>query len=357
MKIGLMGDIHIGARNDSEFFLKNTLDNLNHYLDEFIREGVRTIIQFGDIFDRRKYINFSTLHRFRKTFLDRCRIEGICIYALIGNHDIYFKNSLEVNSLHCLLGEYDNIRVIDTPTEIEFGGLKFLLLPWVAADNKAQCINAIKNSDAKILCGHLEIKDIVSGVPYEDGFDSRWFERFPMVLSGHYHGSVNSGHIRYIGNVSELTWSDQGGEKACYILDTETTSITPIVEMHSVFERIQYQDGVDLATFGFEFYHEKICRVFVPEFDKVSRIKFDLFLDLLGKEAYSIEVVEGNTTFFESGIEIGSDDRVMNIFELISSHLDNTVQEQRIQDKSQMLSYTKDLYQSAVDLISEEVIE
>lgn len=357
MKIGLMGDIHIGARNDSEFFLRNTLDNLNHYLEEFIREGVDTIIQFGDIFDRRKYINYSTLHKFRVEFLDRCKKEGISVYALIGNHDIYFRNSLEVNSLHCLLGDYRNIKVIHEPVEIELGGVKFLLLPWVANDNKLQCIDAIKHSDAKILCGHLEIKDIVAGVPYEDGFDVHWFERFPMVLSGHYHGSVNNGHIRYIGNVSELTWSDEGGEKACYILDTQSFNLTPIVETHRVFEKIQYQDDIDLTTFMFESYHKKICRVFVPEFDKISRIKFDLFLDLLGKEAYSIEVVEGNTTFFESGVEDKVDERVLNIFELISSHLDNTVQEQRIRDKNEMLQYTKDLYQSAIDLISDEVIE
>lgn len=356
MKIGLMGDIHIGSRNDSEFFLKNTLDNLNHYLDRFLEEGVDTIIQFGDVFDRRKYINFSTLHRFREEFLDRCA--GLfTIYTLVGNHDIYFRNSLEVNSLRCLLGEYDNIRVIDTPQEINLGGVDFLLLPWVATDNKSECITAIRGSSAKILCGHLEIKDIVAGVPYEDGFDSREFERFPMVLSGHYHGSVNSGHIRYIGNVSELTWSDYGGEKACYILDTNTLNLTPLTEKTPVFEKINYQDDIDLSSFQFSDFRNRICRVFVPEFDKISRIKFDLFLDMLGKESYSIEVVEGNTTFFESGIEDKCENRVMNIFDLISSHLDNTVQEQRIQDKSEMIQYTKDLYQSAIDVLSEEVVE
>ena len=59
MRICLLGDTHFGVRNDSKAF--------HAYYEKFYQQtffpileerGVRTIIQLGDLFDRRKYINF-----------------------------------------------------------------------------------------------------------------------------------------------------------------------------------------------------------------------------------------------------------------------------------------------------------
>ena len=112
MRICLLGDTHFGVRNDSKAF--------HAYYEKFYQQtffpileerGVRTIIQLGDLFDRRKYINFLSLTESRRYFFDECAKRGITLHALIGNHDIFWKESLEVNSPELLLKDYDNIHL------------------------------------------------------------------------------------------------------------------------------------------------------------------------------------------------------------------------------------------------------
>ena len=44
---------------------------------------------------------------------------GIQVHMLAGNHDTYFKNTNDVNSVDLLLGEYGiTLNVIDHPAEI-----------------------------------------------------------------------------------------------------------------------------------------------------------------------------------------------------------------------------------------------
>lgn len=351
MKIGLLGDIHIGARNDSDFFLNNTLENLKHYLGIFREKGITNVIQFGDVFDRRKYVNFGTLHRFREEFLGQFR--DFDVTCLVGNHDSYFKNTLKVNSLSCLLGEYRNIRIVSEPTEMKFGDTGFLMLPWITPDNKNRSIDLIQNSRCGVLCGHLEIKDIVSGHEFSEGMLSREFDRFSLVLSGHYHNSVNSGTVRYLGSSSELTWTDCGTQKSAFILDTDNMNIESYQQISPVFKKIYYSDEMELSVAEDPEYQNKICRLYIPEFDAINRQKFEVFSEILGKNAYSVECVEGSTAFAVERQNPEDLGEILPVMDLVSVHLDNAIQDQRIKDKNAISEYVEDLYRSALDRILE----
>ena len=116
MRICLLGDTHFGVRNDSKAFhayYEKFYDET--FFPQLTKHGVRTIIQLGDLFDRRKYINFHSLMESRRYFFDRCVEEGITLHALIGNHDIFWKESLEVNSPDLLLRDYHNIVLWQKP--------------------------------------------------------------------------------------------------------------------------------------------------------------------------------------------------------------------------------------------------
>jgi DNA repair exonuclease SbcCD nuclease subunit len=118
-KVAIITDQHFGARNDSSHFLE--------YYEKFYRDtffpildknGIDTVLILGDTFDRRKYINFFTLKRAREMFFDKLYAKGIKVYMLAGNHDTYFKNTNNVNSVQLLLQEYNNINVIDSSVDI-----------------------------------------------------------------------------------------------------------------------------------------------------------------------------------------------------------------------------------------------
>ena len=62
---------------------------------------------------------------------------GIDLHMLVGNHDIYYKNTSQVNSLTELLGErHKNIHIYEDATEVEFDGLPILLMPWINSTNE-----------------------------------------------------------------------------------------------------------------------------------------------------------------------------------------------------------------------------
>ena len=158
MKICLLGDTHFGCRNDHlsfhDYFAKFYNEVFFPYLDE---HKIDTVIQFGDLFDRRKYINFVTLSRARQYFFDPLKERGIKLDVFVGNHDTFYKNTNDVNSPDLLLKDYSNVTVYDQPAEISPGGLDIALLPWVNSSNYQESIDFINNTRAQILFGHLEL--------------------------------------------------------------------------------------------------------------------------------------------------------------------------------------------------------
>ena len=110
MKVGIITDTHYGGKNDN---LQFASFQRQFYEGTFFpileREGVTTILHLGDVFDRRKYSNFNTLKLAKEMFFDPAR--DFKIHMLVGNHDAYFKNSNEVNSVTLTCAEYNNITV------------------------------------------------------------------------------------------------------------------------------------------------------------------------------------------------------------------------------------------------------
>ena len=82
------------------------------------KEEIKTLLILGDTFDRRKYVNFFSLKRSKEMFFNPLAEMDIKVHMLAGNHDTYFKNTNNVNSVDLLLGEYPNINIIDSPQTI-----------------------------------------------------------------------------------------------------------------------------------------------------------------------------------------------------------------------------------------------
>ncbi len=62
-------------------------------------------------------------------------------HILIGNHDIYFKNTNSVNALQQLCTAPDGINepwIYEEPKVVNFDGLDILMLPWINPENQQQ---------------------------------------------------------------------------------------------------------------------------------------------------------------------------------------------------------------------------
>jgi len=306
MKIAIMCDSHFGVRNDSAVF-----DNYfeRFYTEQFFpilkERGIATVLHLGDVFDRRKYVNYVTLSNCKKYFFSKFGEFGIKLIALVGNHDTYFKNTNEINSLNLLLPEARNILIVDSPTEWNFDGTIITLVPWICPDNFEETIKLI-NTTKSILCfGHLEIAgfEMYKGSPLASGIDSDVFEKFQIVATGHFHHKSFRKNIKYLGSLYQMTWSDYDDERGFHIFDTNTHEFEYIENPLQIFNKVFYDDNKksieQVLEIDFKRYKNTYVKLVVV--NKTNPYWFDMFLDKLeAAGVYDLQIVENSVNL---GIE------------------------------------------------------
>lgn len=341
-KVCILGDTHLGARNDSLAFHTFFEKFYTFLFDRLEAEGIDTILQLGDLWDRRKYVNFNTLLMCRRYFFDELKKRNIKMITLLGNHDIFFRNTLEVNSSTLLLQEYSCIKIIDRPQTIDVNGVPIVMIPWMCASNYEECFNEIKNTNADICLGHLEISgfEMYRGHAAEGGLDASIFARFDLVFSGHYHHRSTKGNISYLATPYELTWQDYADPKGFHTFDLSTRELVFIENPYTMFIRIEYddknKDPIDLDAIEL---NDKFVKLVVV--NKTDFYKFDQFISkLYTKKCHDIKIVE-DMSEFQSG-EINDDNiDLEDTLSILSNYVDSIATDI---DKEKIKNYMKTLY-------------
>ena len=327
MKICILNDTHCGTRNSSEIFLNNADDFYRETLFPYLLEhNIKHIVHLGDYFDNRKFINFKALNRNRHSFLDKLREYGITMDIIPGNHDVFYKNTNDLNSLKELLGHYMNeVNIVMKPTVMDFDGFKFGLLPWITPENKDESMDFIANCKCDWLGAHLELGgfDMMRGIQNHGGMDHKIFSRFERVLSGHYHTKSTQDNITYLGTQLELFWSDAHDPKFFHILDTATRELTPVQNNHTVFKKIVYNDTeTDYNDYNVSKCDNKFVKIVV--ITKKDLYTFDRFVDRIqDRPIYELKIAENFDEFLGTNVDTG-DISIEDTGELLASYIDAT---------------------------------
>jgi DNA repair exonuclease SbcCD nuclease subunit len=349
LKVAIITDQHFGARNDSVAFLDFFEDfYTNAFFPALEKNNIDTVLILGDTFDRRKYVNFYTLRRTKEMFFDELAKRNIDVYMLAGNHDTYFKNTNETNSIRLLLQEYKNITIIDKPSHIWFGEDNFIcMMPWICADNYDESLDFIKNSESAICMGHFEISGFAMyrGMEAHEGLSKETFKKFDMVFSGHYHHRSNDGHIYYLGNPYELTWQDYNDPRGFHLFDFSTRQLEFIQNPYTMYERVEYSDKesdpVDLDTLSLKNKYVKLIVV-----DKTDYYKFDKFIQkLYNKGCHEIKIVE-DLSEFESG-ELNEEINLEDTVSVLGNYIESIETDV---DKERIKTYMRSLYTEAINI-------
>jgi DNA repair exonuclease SbcCD nuclease subunit len=322
MRLALITDTHWGVRNDNVAFMDNSKKFLDEVFFPYIdKHNINTVCHLGDLVDRRKYINFNTATRLRIDFLDKLANRGLDVHMIAGNHDTYYKNTNSINALHELvLGKY-NFNIYDQiPREVEFDNLTVLMLPWICDENRQICLDKIRSTPSQIVMGHLELQgfEMYRGSIVSHGDDRSLFDRFDMVLSGHYHHRSSDGSIHYLGSHAEFTWSDYDDRKGFHILDTETRNLTFIENPFIMFYKVWYDDvtpGHEPERLDLSYCNGKNVKVIVK--NKSDPYKFDMFIDRIEKfGVLEMQIVEDHLNLaIETDEEIVDEaESTINIF-------------------------------------------
>jgi DNA repair exonuclease SbcCD nuclease subunit len=314
--------------------------------------NINTVLILGDTFDRRKYVNFYSLKRTKEMFFDKLAELGIEVHMLAGNHDTYFKNTNDVNSVDLLLREYGNINVIDHPANIYVGPHKVCMMPWICPENYEDSMETIKETDAEICMGHFEIAGFAMhrGMPSEEGLNRGLFRKFTHTFSGHYHHKSSANDIHYLGNPYELTWQDYGDDRGFHIFDFGSKELTFIKNPNVMFHRIVYDDKVETVSevMAKDLSNYAGSYVKVVTVNKTNPYLFDQFMNKLYMvNPLDITIIEDALDLTE-GVEDDKIDEAEDTITIINKYVD-ALENSGI-DNTKLKSMLKELYVEALNL-------
>jgi len=322
MKIALINDSHWGIKNDSLIFIEYYDEFYsNIFLPYLTKNNISNVCILGDVFDKRKQTNHITLSKAKEILFTPLSKNKINTIILAGNHDLPTKNSTKNSSIKLLLAHYDNIDIVDVPTEYTMDGTKILMLPWICENNEILTFQKINKTEAKYCFAHLELSGFCMNAGYEmkHGMDASLFKKFKRVFTGHYHHKSSKGNISYLGTQYELTWMDFGDIKGFHILDTDTGELEFIENPIKMHHKIIYTGKKTIIPDNI---NNKILKVIVQEKD--SQKNFDNFIERLYEESpYELKIQESILEYNSDSVD-DVDLEIESTSSIIAKYIDNS---------------------------------
>jgi DNA repair exonuclease SbcCD nuclease subunit len=356
-KVALINDTHYGIRGNSTTILdfqKKFLDGV--FFPELDKRGITDVFHLGDLVDQRKVINIQTLSRMRADFLEPLRARAISFTVLVGNHDIYFKNSIRVNALRELLGEEPWVNIVDQPNELTHPtkdwGTGILLIPWICEENYEEIMQAIADSNATCLMGHLELSgfEMEKGRYHEGGLNPSLFDKFSCVCSGHFHHKSDYKNIHYLGSPWETNWGDYGSPRGFHIFDTTTQELEFIENPYHLLRKVKYADAgksfEEVMDVDFSEFAGSYVKVIVRSKD--NPFWFDAFITKI-EEAGAIDVKPVDDHL---NLNIESAEDIVEGAETTMTIIDQTIENVQLNDgkKKLLQGVMRRLYDEAIML-------
>lgn len=224
-RIIFITDTHLGVRNNSNDWIEIHENYFNNWFIPLCKKIYRPgdcLVHLGDVYDSRQSLNLRVLNLGIEIFESLSSIFKDGIYIICGNHDIYGRNTNEVNSLKSLKW-IPGVNIFEEPETINFGPKKVFLMPWRKDhDAEREVLRSVESHDY-MFC-HTDLKGLMFNkfVRIEDGLNYDDMDKFERVYSGHIHYSQNFGKMRMLGSPYQLTRSDTDNLKGITVLDLET---------------------------------------------------------------------------------------------------------------------------------------
>lgn len=349
MKVALITDTHYGFKKGNQdyhdYFLK-------FYNDIFFptlqKHKIKHVIHLGDVFDVRRNIDFWSLNWAKEKIFDTLESMGVTCDLMVGNHDAFYKNTLEINSLECLLQEYSNLRVYTEPSEVTIDGRKLVYLPWICDQNEKQTVDLLNTTDAQVVLGHLEMEGFKTNPTYvcNHGRQTSEFSKFELVMSGHFHTKSRKGNFQYLGNTYQMYWNDYADQRGFHIFDTDTLKLSYVKNPYEMFHKIFYDDTKnEYYDLDFDKYKDTVVKLVVE--NKTDYTGFDYLVNALQDAVLDLKIIEDFSADAEDDdgdIELEHED-TLTILEKYVDELNTNL------DSGRLKEIMKSLYVEALEVV------
>ena len=202
-KASVFGDIHFGKGSLKQQFN----DECEKFVDWFIEQskinGCETCIFLGDWHDSRKSLDLATMNQSIRC-LQKLNDSFEKTYMLIGNHDCFYRERIDIHSL-VLAKNFSNIEIIDDIKTMD----NCTFVSWLVGEEWKK-LQGIKS---KYVFGHFELPFFkVNGdniMPDKGELKGNDFSNVTdYVFSGHFHSRQIKKNIIYIGNCFPHNYGD-----------------------------------------------------------------------------------------------------------------------------------------------------
>ena len=198
----------------------------------------------------------------------------------------------------------------------------------------------MKTSSSDICFGHFDIDgfEMYRGNKCLGGLNRNIFNKYEMVLTGHFHHRSKRGNVQYLGNPYQMFWNDYKDTRGFHIYDTETDRLRFVENPFEIFEKVYYNDiESDYNKYSVSDYRDKFIKLIVEE--KRDYQMFETLVDrLYNVGAHDVKIVE--TLVDADNIE-DADLETKDTMTLLNEYIDEV---EIAVDKSSLKSLMRTLY-------------
>lgn len=261
-RVGVLGDLHLGRHLYGYDLTPHIRSVLYAFAKLCARQGVRTIVVLGDVFDAPR--PSLELERLLVQWVNECTRRGMTVFVLCGNHDV-LASSRAYSSLATLRAMgHPTVHVIHQPwLHAMPSGALLGLVPFPPPamyshtfewDEEVEHMlhKAAKLGGTLYAFTHLNVAGAVMGAQewVYRGADYLLPERIPqrakLAFNGHIHKRqwMLSRKVLLLGAASRLSFDDADNTSACAVLDTSSGK----VKLHDLPELLMVRLTYDASS-------------------------------------------------------------------------------------------------------------
>jgi len=201
-KAACFTDIHFGMKSGSRLHNIDCEEFVKWFCEQAKSAGAETCVFLGDWHHNRATTDVSTMN-YTVSNLERLNETFEKTYFMVGNHDLFYKDKREINSIE-FMRLFPNIIPVTNP----FTEGEVTMLPWLVEEEW----KTVKNIKSRYVFGHFELPyfkmNAMVEMPDHGELQADHFVNQEYVFSGHFHQRQTKGNVTYIGNAFPHNYAD-----------------------------------------------------------------------------------------------------------------------------------------------------
>lgn len=205
-KAMVITDIHFGLKSNSTVHNEDCLNFIYWATKKAKEEGCKTCLFLGDYHNNRASLNILTLN-YSLRALEHLNANFERVYFIPGNHDLYYRDKRDVQSVEWAR-HLPNVQIVND----WFSSGDVVIAPWLVGDDHKR----IARLKGKYMFGHFELPgylmNAMVAMPDHGDIRAEDLQGFEHVFSGHFHKRQTKKNVTYIGNCFPHNYADAGDD-------------------------------------------------------------------------------------------------------------------------------------------------